>query len=167
MTVNLEQWERRAEALWDRYDEHIARAGKTGFVAAMDELATELGEDHPVALHERGGARDSTGDESGAVELYRRALAAGLDGGRRRQCVIQLASSLRNVGQAAEGARLLQAERDAGSDELDDAVAGFLALTLVDSGREREALSVALLALSRHLTRYRRSMENYARDLAP
>ncbi|MEO7909632.1 MAG: tetratricopeptide repeat protein, partial [Roseiflexaceae bacterium] len=39
------------------------------------------------------------------------------------------------------------------------------ALALVDTGREREAVSVAVTALSRHMIRYRRSMANYARLL--
>jgi transcriptional repressor NrdR len=61
---------------------------------------------------------------------------------------------------------LLRAERDATSDELDDAVSAFLALALVDVGREREAVATALTALARHLPRYERSVTNYARDLA-
>ena len=47
--------------------------------------------------------------------------------------------------------RVLTAEHSAGSDDLDDAVSAFLALALVDVGREREAVSLALEALSRHL----------------
>jgi hypothetical protein len=38
-------------------------------------------------------------------------------------------------------------------------------LALVDTGREREAVSVALTALAPHLTRYQRSLGNYARLL--
>jgi hypothetical protein len=76
-----------------------------------------------------------------------------------------MASSLRNLGEAPESVRLLEAERDAGSDELDDAVSAFLALALADTGREREALSIALTALARHLPRYQRSVTNYAQDL--
>jgi hypothetical protein len=45
---------------------------------------------------------------------------------RRRQAVIQQASSLRNLGQASESVTLLTAEREAGSDDLDDAVDAFL-----------------------------------------
>ncbi len=78
---------------------------------------------------------------------------------------IQLASSLRNVGQVAESVALLTAERDAGSDELDDAVSAFLALALVDTGREREAVAITLAALAPHLPRYQRSVANYARLL--
>jgi hypothetical protein len=48
---------------------------------------------------------------------------------------------------------------------MDDAVMATLALALVDTGREREAVSVALTALAPHLVRYQRSMANYARLL--
>jgi Tetratrico peptide repeat len=112
--------------------------------------------DSAVGLYERASAFDSTGHSDLAVPLYRRALEVGLGDDRRRQAVIQLASSLRNLGQASESVALLSAERDRGSDELDDAVDAFLALALVDAGREREAVSVALLAVSRHMTRYQR-----------
>jgi hypothetical protein len=73
-----------------------------------------------------------------------------------------MASSLRNIGRAEESVALLTAEREMQSDHLDDAVSATLALALVDTGREREAVSIALKALSRHMTRYRRSMANYA-----
>jgi hypothetical protein len=76
-----------------------------------------------------------------------------------------MSSSLRNMGEAEESVRLLTAERDRATDSLDDAVSAFLALALVDSGREREAVSLALGALAPHLPRYQRSLGNYARDL--
>ncbi len=86
------------------------------------------------------------------------ALAAGLTGIRRPRATIQLASTLRNLGRVEESVALLSAEREAGSDELDDAVAGFLALALADRGREREAAGLALAALARHLPRCNRSL---------
>ena len=76
-----------------------------------------------------------------------------------------MASTLRNLGQAADSVALLTAEREHGSDELDDAVTAFLALALTDLGREREAAALALDALSRHLPRYNRSLSNYAKAL--
>jgi hypothetical protein len=109
--------------------------------------------------------QDATGHEDLAVPLYRRALELGLGGGRRRQAVIQLASSLRNLGRADESVAMLIDEAAADSDELDDAVRAFLALSLVDLGREREAVSLALGALASHLPRYRRSVATYARLL--
>ncbi len=66
-------------------------------------------------------------------------LRAG--GERRRRAMIQLASSLRNLGRPEESVALLTTELDAGSDHLDDAVRAFLALALTDVGREREAAS--------------------------
>jgi hypothetical protein len=77
-----------------------------------------------------------------------------------------MASSLRNLGRAPESVAVLTAEQNAGSDDLDDAVSAFLALALVDTGREREAVSLALTALSRHLTRYQRSLANDAQELS-
>jgi hypothetical protein len=89
-----------------------------------------------------------------------------LTGLRRRRAVIQLASSLRNLGDAEEAAELLSAELHMASDELDSAVRAFLALALVDLGREREAVAISLTALSRHLPRYNRSLARYAEELA-
>jgi hypothetical protein len=161
MTGDGADWERRVSDLWASIEDY----GEEEFLARMEELASELPAGSPVAPFERGSAFDSTGHSDLAVPLYRQALELGLEGRRRREAVIQLASSLRNLGRAAESVELLTAERNAGSDELDDAVAAFLALALVDTGREREAVSLALTALSRHLTRYQRSVTNYARDL--
>jgi hypothetical protein len=156
------EWEQRLADLWASLDEY----DEDDFIQRMDALVGELPAGSAVGLYERASAFDSTGHSDLAVPLYRRALEVGLGDDRRRQAVIQLASSLRNLGQASESIALLTAERDAGSDELDDAVDGFLALALVDAGREREAVSVALLAVSRHMTRYQRSLRNYAQLIA-
>jgi tetratricopeptide (TPR) repeat protein len=88
-----------------------------------------------------------------------------LAGERRRRANIQLASSLRNLGQSHEALQLLQAELAQPPDELDGAVRGFLALALADLGREREALRESLHALSTYLPRYNRSLARYADDL--
>ena len=119
-----------------------------------------------AAQFERGCAQDSTGRPAEAVGLYRAALAAGLTGLRRRRAVIQLASSLRNLGQAAESVALLAPELNAPPDELDDAVRAVLALALADVGRAREAVGISVGALARHLPRYQRSMARYAAQLA-
>lgn len=76
-----------------------------------------------------------------------------------------MASSLRNLGEARSAADLLTAELAAPSDELDGAVRAFLALALADLGREREAVVVALTALSHYLPRYNRSLARYAEAL--
>lgn len=156
------EWEQRLGALWASVDDYREEV----FLGRMDELLAELPADSAVALFERAAAFDSTGHSDRAVPLYRLALEAGLHGTRRRRAVVQLASSLRNIGFAHEAVALLRAERERVSDELDDAVSGFLALALVDIGHEREAASLALTALSRHLPRYQRSLANYARLIA-
>lgn len=154
-------WEQRVADLWEKSDHYSDEA----FVATMDALVAELPPTDAAGVYERASAFDSTGHSDLAVPLYRQALQLGLNEDRRRQAVIQLASSLRNLGAAGESATLLHAEQLRGSDELDDAISAFLALALVDSGREREAVSMALLALSKHMTRYQRSLANYARLL--
>lgn len=154
-------WEERLTQAWAEFD----AMDEASFRQRIDALVGELPADSPVAAFERGGAFDSTGHPDAAVPLYRAALAAGLSGDRRRQAVIQLASSLRNLGSVDESLRLLVAERDAAADELDDAVRGFQALALTDAGREREAVAVALAALAPHLPRYGRSLAAYAASL--
>ena len=156
-----DEWERRVAQLWASADE----LDDDEFVARAEALAAELPPDSARAAFERASAQDSTGRSDLAVPLYRQALELGVDAALRRQAVIQMASSLRNLGEASESVALLSAERDAGSDDLDDAVDAFLALALADTGREREALSVALAALAPHLPRYQRSLANYADEL--
>ncbi|OZM73812.1 hypothetical protein CFN78_09655 [Amycolatopsis antarctica] len=156
-----EDWERRVADAWASIDEY----GETEFRALIEGLAAELPPGDGTADFERACAFDSTGDPARAVTLYRQATAAGLTGERRRRAAIQLASSLRNLGRPEESVALLTAERDAGSDHLDDALRAVLALALTDLGREREAVSIAITALAAHLPRYRRSMAEYARLL--
>jgi hypothetical protein len=159
--TSLHDYDRRSEELWasiDKYDEDVFRD-------RIEELVAELPADSGIATFERACAFDSTGHPDQAVPLYRRALGLGLVGARRRRAVIQLASSLRNLDQAPQSLELLTAEVKQPSDPLDDAVSAFLALALVDNGREREAVSIAVAALAPHLPRYQRSVGNYAREL--
>jgi hypothetical protein len=153
-----EEWEIRLADLWAALDEHP----EDEFVALMDALTAELPPDDGVGAFERAAARDATGASDLAVPLYREALDRGLPGERRRRAVIQLASSLRTLGDADTSVALLETELRRGEDHLDDAVRGFLALALADAGREREAVGVALSALAPHLPRYQRSLAGYA-----
>jgi hypothetical protein len=155
-------WERRIAELWSAIDNY----DPADFRARVQALTTELAPGHAVALFELASANDATDREPHAAELYRQALAAGLTGQRRHRAGIQLASTLRYLGHADECVALLTAERDAGSDDLDDAVAAFLALALIDTGREREAAALAVATLSRHLPRFTRSLANYAKALS-
>ena len=155
-------WENRLDALWsaiDRYEPQV-------FVEQIELLAAELPSGSAVGSFERASAQDSTGHSDLAVPLYRSALRAGLSGSRRRRATIQLASSVRNLGNASEAADLLFAEVNAVSDELDGAVQAFLALAFFDLGREREAVALGLVALSKYLPRYNRSLARYAGEIA-
>lgn len=158
MSETTAEWEARLAAHWAAFDDMSAEV----FLARLDGLAAELPPGSAVALYERGGGYDSTGHPELAVPLYRAALDAGLAGSRRRQAVIQMASSIRNLGDAAAAADLLRAEMAAGNDELDGAVRAFLALALVDLGCEREAAALALATLAPLLPRYGRSLARYA-----
>ena len=154
-----DEWQKRVDDLWDVFDDHEPAE----FLGKMEALVAER--DDALGLFELASAHDSIGNEEQAAPLYRAALAAGLPSGKRRQAVIQMASTIRNLGEIEESIALLRAERDAGSDELDDAVVAFLALALADAGREREGLSLALGALAGHLPLYSRSLANYAMAL--
>ena len=157
----MTDWNDRVAAVWA--DEGLDDAQR---MRLIDELAAERDADDGRALFERAGARDSAGLEADAEPLYRAALQAGLDDDLRTQAVIQLASTIRNLGKLDEALELLRAEyeRDPGA-PLRDATAAFYALALVSSGEAVRAASVALTALAPHLPRYTRSVAAYARDL--
>ena len=151
-------WEERLAAVWEELDV----LDEQDFLVRVERLAAELPEGDGIADFERASSLDSVGHADLAVPLYRQALESGLPGERRRRAVIQLASSLRTLGEVRESVALLEAELDRPPDHLDDAVRAFLALALVDSGRPRDAVSLALGALAPHLHRYQRSLSSYA-----
>ncbi|MDQ1128712.1 tetratricopeptide repeat protein [Microbacterium sp. SORGH_AS_0888] len=156
----MSNWQTRVDAVWED-----ATLDDEARLAAIAALAAERPDD-PVALFELAGAYDSAGQEADAEPRYRRALAVGLDEQRRVQAVIQLASTLRNLGRLDEALGMLRAEAERTHDGgMDDAVAAFLALALASVGREREGLAVALAALAPHLPRYTRSVAGYAAEL--
>lgn len=152
------EWRVRMAAVWAEAD----RLDDAELVRRIDELAAERPGD-PLALFEQGGARDSTGDEAGAERFYREALAAGLPDAERAQCVIQLASTVRNLDRPEESLELLRDEfTGRPDDELSEAAVAFAALALVELGRPVEAVSALLHALTPHLPRYQRSVRAYA-----
>src|SRR5689334_1545230 len=104
--------EEQLAALWASLDD----LDEEEFRARMTEIAGSL--PPAVSAFERGAAFDSTGHSDRAVPLYREALAAGLEGERRRRAVIQMPSSLRNLGNVEESLALLTAERERTPDEL-------------------------------------------------
>ncbi len=154
-------WKSQMSLLWTQFDQHSADE----FCHAVETLAAELAPDDPIGLFERGCAQDSTGRSDLAIPLYEAALTGGLEGLPRRRATIQLCSSLRNMDRVGEAISLLSAELLQPSDELDGAVRGFLALALASAGRDKEALSHSLTALSSYLPRYNASLKRYADDL--
>ena len=151
-------WEARLDAVWSAIESYEPDA----LVAKIESLTGQLPSGSAIGFFECASAQDSTGHPELAVPLYRAALATGLTGVRRRRATIQLASTLRNLGNAAQAADLLFTELRAPADELDGAVRAFLAPALVDLGREREAVAQSLTALSQYLPRYNRSLARYA-----
>lgn len=160
----MKTWDERVDEVWaDASSEEVGER----IIARIDALAAERGPDDARAVFERAGARDSAGMPAEAVSLYRRALTLGLDEEHHPQCVIQLASSLRNLGEYDEALRVIRAETERAPDgPYRDAVATVHALILASAGRPARGLSVALLALVPHLPRYHRSMTAYAHEIA-
>lgn len=162
MTNANDDWEDRISDLWAAIEDHDDNA----FVVLIDRMVAELPPGNAIGLFERAAARDSTGHSDLAIPLYKAALDTGLVGVRRRRAIIQMASSLRNIGKPQDAVALLTAELQGENDALTGAVRAFLALALVDVGQEREAVAVALTALSEYLPRYNRSVARYAQELA-
>ncbi|MGR2751577.1 tetratricopeptide repeat protein [Agromyces arachidis] len=156
----MDDWQRRVDAVWSTASE----LGDDAVIARIDALVAELPAEDPRGSFEAAGARDSAGLESEAEPGYRRALALGLSGRARVEAHIQLASTLRNLGRAAESLDVLEVVRDDAGD-LADAVEAFRALALASCGRADDAASVALVALAAHLPQYRRAVDAYAREL--
>jgi tetratricopeptide (TPR) repeat protein len=154
-----QSWDDRITSFWASADD--SRPGHT--LAVMRRLVEERPADDPEALYEWASVHDFLGLEAEAVPLYRAALDAGLAGDRRPQAVIQLASSLRNIGDAEAAAAVL---RDHPRHPVTGSAAeAFLALALYDAGRPGEALRVALGALAPTLPLYQRAVLSYAAEL--
>ena len=155
--------ERQLAALWLQIGAHDEHSFRTAHAALTHTIAGA----HPVMLFEQAALFDSFGYPQKAVPLYEAALKANVPGERRRRAMIQMASSLRNLGQPQKAEQMMRAELGGETDHLTGAVRAMLALTLVDLGLEREAAAIALNALSVCLPRYNASMARYAQALVP
>jgi tetratricopeptide (TPR) repeat protein len=156
--MDHDDWDARVAAFWttaddERPDECLAR---------IRALVAERPAGDARALFELASTHDLLGREADAVPLYRAALDGGLGPEHRTYAVIQLASSMRNLGEADEAVALLAALPD---DEHAPARDAFLALALHDAGRPAEALALALRRLASTLPEYGRAVAAYADEL--
>jgi len=157
MSAHLASWQAEVDQLWSQFES----LRKDDFLAAMALLAQRDPNGGGQGAFELASAHDALNRESAAVGLYRQSLQRTLPEATRRQAAIQLASSLRVVGELSESIALLEREA-AISDGLTDAANAFLCLSLIDADRSAEAAARALLSLSKHLPSYRKSVANYA-----
>ncbi|MBB6372126.1 tetratricopeptide repeat protein [Chryseobacterium shigense] len=161
--TDFEFWEEELKTIW----EQLGTVSDDDFINNIKVHTGKVPDHHSNAIadFERACAYDSTGFEEKAEPLYRAALESGLTGLRRRRARIQLASTLRNNGKFHESIAILREEKENYSDELDDAVNAFLALSLSSLNNDKEALSLVLQSLSAHLPRYNKSVYNYSKEL--
>jgi cyanophycin synthetase len=128
-------------------------------------LAAQHPENQYIVLH-LAGAYDSAGREEEAVAPYRAALAAGLNESEDLRARIQLASTLRNVGEFEEAVRILT--QVCAENPEHRAARAFLALALTSAGHGDRAVSELLdlmLTNPGPLEAYQRSLRWYADDL--
>lgn len=152
-------WDERIAAFWDRADDAYPQE----VLDDMRILVEERDTDDPEALFEWASAHDFLGREREAIPLYRKALDLGLSGDRLPQAIIQLASSLRNIGEPEAAVELLQNAPT--SAITGDARQAFLALALHDCGDHAASLRTALEALAPTLPMYGGAVSRYAAQL--
>lgn len=156
-----ENWEIQLQNIWMK----LGTISSEEFIQTIKDHVKLISDAQAISDFEMACAYDSMGHEKEAEPLYRSALDKGLTGLRRRRARIQLASTLRNNGKTEESIRILREEKENYSDELDDAVDSFLALSLSSAGEHQEALSLVLKAISKYLPRYNNSLVRYAENL--
>ncbi|WP_455854220.1 tetratricopeptide repeat protein [Ensifer canadensis] len=132
-------------------------------------LAAELPDGDPIGLFERASAQDSLGYEANAAAVCtgrRLPVASPAFAAAARPSSLQARCAI--SGRSTRALPCWRPSSTMPSDELDDAVLGFLALSLVDAGRAAGGRAgLALGRLARHLPRYNRSLKRYADALLP
>ena len=123
-----------------RLDEIFAARDRNDMAPTI-KAALEVLAEHPddaIVLYEVGGAYDTDRQEDVALGYYHRAMDAGLEGHRLRQCYLQLGSTLRNLGRFEESLEVF-AEGCARFPDSESLVL-FRALSLHAAGRTHAAL---------------------------
>ena len=142
----------------------LERSGKEDEAIAHFRQMLDEYPDDPRILYEYGGAFDTAGRENEAIPLYRQALAKGLSGDYLPQLYLQMASTLRNIGQLDEAVTILE---DACRQYPErPSLKLFLALALESAGRDHDALTTLFdLAIvhvdTTDMKRYARSIRGY------
>ena len=149
------------DAFWASVDLSDPAAARS----AQDAAIEVSGADDARIAYERASLHDSLGEEDAAAPLYRAALAGDLDQALRTQAVIQLASTLRNLGDASGAIALLRSVPQ--DDPLIASARAFLALALFSDDKPAAALRTALKTLAPRLPRYQRAVAAYAGELVP
>jgi predicted Zn-dependent protease len=132
----------------------------------MRSMPTSNAQRRAIELFELGGEHDSAGHETEAVRQYREAIELGLPADLDLQARIQLASTLRNLGEFEEAVAIL---RDVVAHEPGHRAARmFLSLALLSDGQPEAAvheLIDLLLTNPGQPERYTKSLRAYADDL--
>ena len=154
------EWESRVANFWASADDSEIEKS----LAAMKTLVDELDPLDPNGLYEWASVHDFLGLESQAIDIYKDALANGLEGVKREKAIIQLASSLRNVGKSSEAIELLQ--RTDFSSATKVAAQAFLALAHFSANNEGKAVQLLIDELYPADGLYARSIKFYAKEIA-
>lgn len=149
--------------------EALIQADDPAAVAFHEALAARYPTDGRVAFA-HAGALDSAGREDEAIVAYRHALILGLPDELRSRMVVQMGSTMRNVGDLDGAVALLETGVADFPDDI--AMACFLALARHSAGQPGAAVAGLIRAILRadetgviHLPRYQRSLRVYAADL--
>jgi tetratricopeptide (TPR) repeat protein len=138
-------------ALDEQIDRIFAARDRENMQPTIDAFQKLLNEhpDNARLVYEVGGAYDTAGHEQAAVEYYTRALELGLDPDARRRCLLQFASTLRNLDRVDDSLAMF----DQAIAEYPDSpsLKVFKAPTLHASDRANAGSALLLTTIADHL----------------
>lgn len=150
-------WESLVETGWTYKDDRLR----------LIEYFTEIENQNPSsarAKFELANAIDYLDCETEAIPLYEEAIRMGLPTEYNAFALLQLGSSLRNVGRVSEAVEVL-AKAEKRFPEY-PSISLFLGLSLYSEGKHIEAFKSVMTAMLRHVhstdvKRYAKGIENY------
>ena len=156
-----------------RMDRIFAARDRDAMQPTIDAFERLLAEhpDNPRLVYEVGGAYDTAGEEETALGFYTRALELGLEGELRRRCLLQYASTLRQLDRFEESLDVLN--RAILEFPSSPSLRVWKALTLHASGRGNGGFALLLETIADHvgspeIARYEAALRGnaeYIRDL--